>query len=104
MLTNRLTDALGVPGSSITVNLADPYMGPNSHTINNPDVTVNFSRSTGFYWQNVGVNIAAGLADFTRGLYQRDPRTQQPTAVTPTLYDLPHTQMDNLWPFGAVMP
>jgi len=104
-LTNRLTDALGVSGSNISLNLIDPYMGPASNTVNDPGVHVSLSKSTGFHWQTVGLAIGAIFgADFTRDLYQRNSVNGEPMPVSFTSYNLPHSQMDNLWPFGAVMP
>jgi len=102
-LTNRLTES-GVLGRSITLNLIDPYMGPSSNTVNDPGVHVSLSRSTGFHWQSVGLAVAAvGIAHFTRDVYQVGAGGGK-TRVPATPYDLPHSQMDNLWPFGAVMP
>jgi hypothetical protein len=100
-LTNELTRA-GVQGSSVTVNLTDPYMGPNSHTIKDPSVHVSLSRAIGGL--NPLVGFVAGLADYTRDLSQQGSAGRQPLLVPFAGYNLPHTQMDNLWPFGAVMP
>jgi hypothetical protein len=92
-----------VPGRNITANLTDPYMGPASHVINDPSVSVNLSRSTGFYWRNVALNIGAFVTDFTRALYQMAPSGRE-LRMQPTYFNLPHTEMDNLAPFGALMP
>jgi hypothetical protein len=102
-LTNALTRS-GVLGTSISLNLVDPYMGPASNIVNDSGVRISLSRSVGFHWGNLALNVGAGMADFTRELYQRSARTGIPREILPTRFNLPHTQMDNLWPSGAVMP
>ena len=92
-LINELTDNRGYTGRNITARFYDPKFGPSSSVINNKDVNVNLNRSSQFGF----VDVATWFAHMGSDLYQT-----QSARVPAQFYNLPHTHMDSMWPFGSV--
>lgn len=92
-LTNEFTQR-GYQGRGITVRLYDPKFGPSSNWIHNADVSVSLARSSDFGL----VDVFAPLAHMGSTLYQGSGQHR----VSAQFYNFPHTQMDNMMPFGAV--